>query len=128
MKLNTFKNIIIILIFSFLLTPAGAFASNFENFSGLNDTAEKNYDLSKNNIPLTVGNIVSYVLSFLGIIFLCIIVISYVIMSTAGGDEEKVKKSKLWLKNAIIALFIIMAAYLFSIVLIKFWTMGILDS
>jgi len=128
MKLNIFQKVVCIFIFLFLLTPAVVFGEDFEDFSGLKNTAVDNYDLEKKDIPATVGNIISYALSLLGIIFLCIIVIAYVIMSSAGGNEEEVIKAKKWIKNGVIALVMIMSAYLFVTVFIKFWSIGVFET
>jgi hypothetical protein len=116
------KVIIVILLTSFLVIQP-AFAASFEDFSGLKKIAGENaagYNTAKINLPVTIGTIIQYVLSFLGIIMLCIVLISYFIMSGAGGDEAKVKSSKAWIKNGIIGILIIMAAYLLSAVIIAF--------
>jgi len=131
MILNIFKRIICAILFlGFLFLPTTfIFAEDFGNFSGLNEAAstQDNYDLDKNDIPATIGNIVSYILSLLGIIMLIITVVAYVIMSTAGGKEEEVNKAKSWIKNSVIGLIIIMAAYTLVAIFTKFWTAGVFD-
>ncbi|MFA5318645.1 MAG: pilin [Patescibacteria group bacterium] len=132
MALSISKKIICATLFlGFLFLPTTiAFGEDFGEFSGLNETAktQDNYDLDKNDIPVTVGNIISYILSLLGIIMLIITVIAYIVMSSAGGNEEEVNKAKKWIKNAIIAMVIIMAAYLLVAVFTKFWTSGVFDN
>lgn len=58
-----------------------------------------------------VGNIISYVLAFLGVIFLVITVASGIQWMTAGGNEEVVKKARTRLVNATVGLIIVVAAY-----------------
>ena len=62
-------------------------------------------------IAQTVGTIISYILGFLGVIFLVITVYSGIQWMTAGGNEEKVTKARTRLINATVGLVIIMAAY-----------------
>lgn len=107
-----------------------AFAVSFEDFSGLKKIAGENaagYDTSKTNLPATVGTVIQYVLSFLGVIMLAIVLISYFIMSGAGGDEELVIKSKKWIKNGIIGILIVLAAYMLTAIFIKFFANAVLN-
>ena len=129
MKLNILKKLFCVLVLTLFLIPNITFGQEFGEFSGLNETAgtQDNYDLDKNDIPATIGNIVSYILSLLGIIMLIITVVAYVIMSTAGGKEEEVNKAKSWIKNSVIGLIIIMAAYTLVAIFTKFWTAGVFD-
>lgn len=64
---------------------------------------------------LTIGGVVATVikaaLGFLGIIFVIIIIINGFKWMTAGGNEDKVKEAKDSIKNAIIGLIIVVAAY-----------------
>ncbi len=64
---------------------------------------------------LTIGGVIATVikavLGFLGIIFVIIIIINGFKWMTAGGNEEKVKDAKDSIKNAIIGLIIVVAAY-----------------
>jgi len=62
-------------------------------------------------ISQKIGQIISYILAFLGVIFLVLVVISGIQWMTAGGNEEKVSKSRTRLVNATIGLAIVMAAY-----------------
>jgi len=130
MTLNISRKLSCILILFALLTPVVVFGvngNNFEDFSGLDNTAKDSYDLTKNSIPVTIGNVIAYALSLLGVILLCIIIISFFIMQSAGGDEEKVKTAKAWLKNGIIAVIILMGAYLVTMIFIYFFSGGIFN-
>ena len=65
-------------------------------------------------IGATIGLIISYILSFIGVIFLIIIIVSGFQWMTAGGNEETVTKAKKRLTNATIGLIIIFTAYLIT--------------
>lgn len=63
------------------------------------------------SIPEIIGAIIGIVLSFVGIIFLCLILYAGFIWMTSGGNEIKVLKAKNILRNSIIGLIIILSAY-----------------
>jgi hypothetical protein len=115
-KILAASAIIIFLAVSYL--PA-AYAQSFEEFSGLQETAGEegaNYDTTKVDAVGTIGMILRYVLSLLGIIMFCIIIIGFFIMNGAGGNEDEVNKAKSWIKRGFIGVLIIMAAYFLTIV------------
>lgn len=117
-----------LLLFFLIIQPA--FAVNFEEFSGLKKIAGENaagYDTSKVDLMRTIGTGIQYALSFLGVVMICIVLIGYFIMSSAGGDEEKVKKAKGWIKNGIIGILIVLAAYLLTAAFLGFFANGVFD-
>jgi len=61
-----------------------------------------------------VGQIITVVLGFLGVIFLILIIYSGFQWMTAGGNEETITKAKKRLTNAVIGLVIVMAGYIIS--------------
>ena len=63
------------------------------------------------SIAEIVGAIISIFLSFLGIIFLILIIYGGFIWMTSGGNEAKVLKAKKILTQAVIGLIIILASY-----------------
>lgn len=69
-------------------------------------------------LSVTVGSGVGYAIaiatSFFGILFLLIIIYAGFLWMTASGNEEQIGKAKAWLKNGIIGLVIIFAAYTIS--------------
>lgn len=68
--------------------------------------------LDKNpGLAIFIGNVVEFILGFLGLLFLVIIVYAGVIWTTAQGDTKKVDKAKDMLKNGVIGLAIVFAAY-----------------
>lgn len=63
------------------------------------------------NISFKIGQLISYVLAFLGVVFLVIVVYSGIQWMTAGGNEETIKKARTRLVNATVGLAIVMGAY-----------------
>jgi len=62
-------------------------------------------------ISQKIGTIISYVLAFLGVIFLILVVYSGLQWMMAGGNEEKVKQARTRLINAAVGLIIVLSAY-----------------
>ncbi len=62
-------------------------------------------------IPEIIGALIGVVLSFLGIIFLCLVIYGGFLWMTSQGNEEKVLKAKKTLTEATIGLIIILSAY-----------------
>lgn len=62
-------------------------------------------------ISQKIGLIISYILGFLGVIFLILTIYSGFQWLTAGGNEETIKKARSRLINAVIGLAIILSAY-----------------
>ncbi|HMB65859.1 MAG TPA: pilin, partial [Patescibacteria group bacterium] len=77
-------------------------------------TAGGEIKVGKQNLPALVGNIISVILSLVGVILLIIVVYGGVLYMTAGGDSEKVRKAKSMIANSIIGLIIVLAAYSIS--------------
>jgi len=63
------------------------------------------------SIPKIIGALIGVVLSFLGIIFLSLVIYGGFLWMTSQGNEEKVLKAKKTLTEATIGLIIIMSAY-----------------
>lgn len=71
------------------------------------------------SVGLIIANIITIVLSLLGIIFVILVITSGFGWMTAGGNDEKIKKSQERLKSAIIGLIIIVAAYAITYFIFK---------
>jgi hypothetical protein len=120
-------------IFSFLLlaifslaiiaVPVKADESLINNQIGLQTIGGLAYNSAgePQDLRITIVKIINIVLTFLGVIFLALIIVAGFQYMTSGGNEEKIKKSVGLLKNAIIGLVIIMAAW--AITRYIFWTM-----
>ncbi len=81
---------------------------------GLNTTAQEGFDshiTEGSSISQTVGKVIGYVLSFVGVIFLILIIYAGFTWMLARGNEADVKKAKDLMYDAIIGLVIIMSAY-----------------
>ncbi len=81
--------------------------ANQEGFQELNDV----FGGAPADIRLTLAKIITIVLGFLGIIFISLTVFAGFQYMTSAGNEEKTKKAVDLLKNAIIGLIIILAAW-----------------
>jgi lysylphosphatidylglycerol synthetase-like protein (DUF2156 family) len=81
----------------------GAFGGTFEKSGKLEDT-----------LPQAIGNIISIFLSLIGVILLVIMVYAGFLWLTAGGNEEQVKKAKMYIRNAVIGLTIALAAFVIT--------------
>jgi hypothetical protein len=66
------------------------------------------------DLPQIIGRIINVLLGFLGIILLVYILYAGFLWMTAGGDKDKVETSKTMIKNAIIGLVIVIAAFAIS--------------
>lgn len=64
-----------------------------------------------NFLSKRIGSIIGLVLSFVGVIFLILMIFAGLTWMTASGNQEKVSKAKDLMINAVIGLVIVMAAY-----------------
>lgn len=70
------------------------------------------YNTSKTLVPaVLIANIITYVLGFVGLVFLVMILYSGAKMIFAGGNEQEIDAAKTRLKNAIIGFIIIALAF-----------------
>ncbi|MEK7203205.1 MAG: hypothetical protein AAB653_02705, partial [Patescibacteria group bacterium] len=67
--------------------------------------------LSGQDIRITIAKIIRTVIGFLGIIAVGLIIYAGWLWMSSEGDEEKVNKAKLILKNAVIGLIIILSSF-----------------
>lgn len=65
-------------------------------------------------IEEVVAHIIQYVLSFLGVIFICLIIYAGFLWMTASGDSEKITKAKDILISAVIGIIIVLSAYMIT--------------
>jgi hypothetical protein len=114
----TFKITLLVLLVApiFLLNGNSAQAYDFKEESGLGNSADKagfitTGDLS---IELTVGKIVLIIISFLGVVFLGMIIYGGFTYMTAHGNEEKVKKAMGTIMSALLGFIVTLAAYVLT--------------
>jgi len=98
----------------FINSPVSAQTDNY----GLDETAGL-VEAYKNQVGTTsedfltsrIGSLIGLVLSFVGVLFLVLMIYAGLSWMTAQGNSEKVSKAKELMINAIIGLIIVMAAY-----------------
>jgi hypothetical protein len=83
---------------------------------GLNDTVSNVTAFNKQDIDATfiqtrTGQIIGVVLSFVGVVFLIMMIYAGIMWMTAQGNDQQVTKAKELLINSIIGIVIIFAAY-----------------
>lgn len=105
MKIN--KKLLIIITIALLITAAlPALAIE----TGLEATADA-AGLKQAPLPTVIGTIIGYALSFIGIIFLLLMIYGGILWMTSYGNEQKVTKAKDLIIGAVIGLVIVLAAY-----------------
>jgi hypothetical protein len=83
--------------------------------SKLNKAAKyAGYEIISDDPFFLISTIINLILSFLGVIFLILMIYGGYQWMTAGGDEQKVEKAKGLIRNAIIGLIVVIAAYAIS--------------
>lgn len=114
----------ILLSILFVLQGAATFASDtLDNafrqegpFESVADTA--GYSIKGENIDSElmsmISTIITAALSFLGVIFLILMIYGGYLWMTAGGNEQQVEKAKSLITAAIIGLIIVVSAYAIS--------------
>lgn len=115
---NLKKTVALFVLFFCLLVFTGldtnSVASAQDASYGLNETmsvGSLNQALSKEDIRVRTGRIIGVILSFVGVIFLVLIIFAGIQWMTANGNDQQVNKSKTLMINAVIGLIIVFAAY-----------------
>lgn len=110
-------SLLAIFLFSFLL-PLQSVMAQGDSAQGM---ADQGLQVSAGKAGLTaapveqiVGNIIGYMLSFIGLVLLVMIVYGGILWLTAGGKSDQLEKAKSVLANAVIGLAIVLLAYSFT--------------
>lgn len=103
------------LVFSLIAPSVFAQSGATEGLTAVGNSA----GLGQSDLFQIIGRIINIFLSFLGVILLIIIIYAGYLWMTAGGDAAKVEKAKLWIRNAIIGLAIIVSAYAITQFILK---------
>lgn len=85
-----------------------------DNNYGLNDTARAAKLTgfgSADDLPSKIGLVIFTVLSFIGVIFLVIVIYGGFLWMTAGGNTEQTRKASTMIKNGVIGIIIISLSY-----------------
>ena len=108
------KIILSILISVLILLPVSAFALELGN-TLLTETADvAGYSpstVTENTLSQTVGLVIRIALSFMGTIFLGLMVYAGILWMTASGEEEPIKKAQKIIMASVIGLVIVVSAY-----------------
>ncbi len=127
MKRLFFLLIIIFTIFfsasTKVLAQDGSYS--FEENSGLKETAEKSGYLnttfnSPDSLESNIGDFITIMMSFLGVLFLLLIIFGGIRWMTAAGNQEKIGKAKNIISNSAIGLAIVLGAYAISYFVLNF--------
>ena len=84
-------------------------------------------DKKPEDIRIVATKIIQWALGFLALIFLVLIIFAGFKWMTSGGNEEEVKKAQALMKNAVIGLIIILAAWSITYYLIYMFRKTIID-
>lgn len=107
-----------------LLIVKPVFAYNFITDSGLGKSADTaGYSTTGTpNVEVVIGNAIQVLLSFVGVIFLFLVIYGSIIWMTAEGSDEKVKKAKAIITDSIIGLALTLSAYVITYFVVSyFW-------
>ena len=72
--------------------------------------ANNNTDTSKSDINVMIGQIITTALSFVGVIFLILMIYGGFLWMTAAGNDEKISKAKNIFRDGIIGIIVVLAA------------------
>lgn len=89
-----------------ILAPSSVLAVE----TGLNETAEA-ADIEKFDIATKIGDIISTILGFVGILFLILMIYGGLMWMTAGGKEDQLGKAKKVITSAVVGMIIVFSAY-----------------
>jgi len=121
MNFKFLKLIFPIIVLSLLLVSSNLALSrqdHSETGYGLNTTAgsipafgDQVSQQEDNFLQTRTGQIIGFVLSFVGVLFLILMIYAGLTWMTAGGNLEQVKKARSLMINAILGLIVVMGAY-----------------
>lgn len=110
-KIIKFTSFFILL--SFLISPVIVFGAsvNDQLQAVMNNTDAYEGGADEDSLVIAIGKIINVVLSFLGIIFIVLIIYGGFMWMTAQGNETQVEKAKKILIRAIIGVIIILVSF-----------------
>ncbi|MDX9893604.1 MAG: hypothetical protein RB292_04325 [Patescibacteria group bacterium] len=120
------KIILILTIWSLLLTPVLSLAAETEITAGLEATAEKagisKTEATAESLGGIVGRIINYAFGTIAVVFVTVILIGGYFWMIAKGNEERVTKAKTFLLNGIFGLMVVFLVY--ALVALVIWAVG----
>jgi hypothetical protein len=102
--------LMIVFLFSIFIIPSSVFAQDPFGLGVVEDSTL----LGAEDIRVTIAKIIRAILSFLGIIAICLVLYAGFTIMTSKGDERKVTAGKKILVNAFIGLVIILSAFVLN--------------
>jgi uncharacterized protein with PQ loop repeat len=130
MKLSRLRTFVLSLAiigvsFSVPLIVSAGFAENVKQ--GVTDTASK-AELAETALPVIIGNVISVVLSLVGIIMLCYFIYAGLLYMTSQGDKTKVENAQKIMISTMIGLVIVALAYAISDYVLDLITRNVLGT
>lgn len=94
-----------------LAQPASADLVTNMNANLSNTATQAGYNAGGNDLPKTIGSIISVLLGLLGVVFVVLVIYAGFTWMTANGDDTKIKKARSIIIQSTIAIIIIFMAY-----------------
>lgn len=111
----------IFISFFLIISQVGAQMLNDTNgLQTMTEITATEAGLGNVDLGFLVASIIQAVLGLLGIIFLVLIIMAGFRWMTAAGNEEQAKKSASTIKDAVIGLIIVLAAYAITYFIFKY--------
>lgn len=109
-KVISLTSIVFFVSFAFLFVPVEQVSAG-EGY-GLGSTGGEVEGLEKGEDPRAIiGDIIGAVLTFVGVLFLILVIYGGLLWMTARGNEQQIEKAKNLIGAAIIGLIIVLSAY-----------------
>ncbi len=100
---------------------SGIWETTMENFYTTEGTAGYGNDMARpQGLENLISNIIKIILSFVGGIFLILVIVGGYGWMMSGGNEEKLKASQKRLLNGVLGMLIILTAYILTDFVVKF--------
>jgi uncharacterized membrane protein YjgN (DUF898 family) len=122
-KTSKFLIISLLSVFSFALISNTVFASITEEAAKKLKTGTTSFETIYGKTTQTpagiIAGLIQYALSFLGVIFIVLMIYAGFLWMTAMGDSSKIDSSKEIFQSALIGLIIILSSYTLTYFIIK---------
>lgn len=112
-KKNKIKSLISFVAFVFILRPVLVLASIGDQLQHIGKSAgyfDRNTP-EEESIIIAIAKLINIILSFLGVIFIILLIYSGFMWMTAAGNEAQVEKAKKIMVRAIIGVIIILVSF-----------------
>jgi hypothetical protein len=113
------------ILFCFFIFSGVVNAFDFKESTGLDSTAEKTGHKEQAlfgdeaQLETGAGTIIAAILSFVGVIFMVLLVYGGILWMTAGGNDNQVERARKIITESIIGLIVVMLAYAISVFLLS---------